>query len=111
MSRSGWATETRSRHERGYGNAWDKLRLVILERDKYLCQCDQCLGGRKRLRPANEVNHIVSKAEASRKGWTQEQIDDPSNLQSVNSECHDRISLEQRGAKPRPHIGLDGWPT
>jgi hypothetical protein len=31
---------TKSRHERGYGAAWAKLRPQIMERDCSLCQCD-----------------------------------------------------------------------
>lgn len=106
---SNWSRESST--ARGYGSAWQRLRKRVLERDSYLCQCDQCQGGRKRLKAASEVNHIVSKAEAKRKGWTQRQIDDPSNLQAVNAECHKRIGLEQRGVKPRQRIGADGWPA
>lgn len=104
-----WSRE--SRQARGYGAAWDKLRLQILERDQHLCRCPECLGGEKRVRAANEVNHVISKAEARRRGWTQEQVDDPSNLQAVNSDCHKRITLEQRGARPKQRIQADGWPA
>lgn len=34
----------KSRHQRGYGTKWDKLRVTILQRDKYLCQI--CLRNR-----------------------------------------------------------------
>lgn len=102
-----WSKE--SSHARGYGAAWRKLRLHILARDCYLCQCDECA---KRQVPlaANEVNHKVPKAEAKRLGWTQDQIDDPSNLEAVNPECHERITREQKGIKPKRRIGPDGWP-
>jgi 5-methylcytosine-specific restriction protein A len=102
---SNWSKK--SRHERGYGAAWDALRITILERDSYLCQCDKCNGARL---PAQEVNHIVSKAAAQRMGWTQQQVDHPSNLQAINKDCHRRVSLEQKGIKPRPRIGVDGYP-
>ncbi len=91
----GWAKEGRgSRHERGLGTVWDKLRLVILRRDNGLCQCDQCKGGEigGKLTPASEVHHIVGRAKARRMGWTQEQIDDPSNLAAINRECHKRAT-------------------
>ena len=104
-----WSKE--SRHARGYGTRWDKLRVLILQRDKGICHCPDCMGGEKRLKPAREVDHIVSKAEAQKLGWTQEQIDDPSNLRAVNRDCHKKISLIQKGAKPRPQIGKDGWPV
>lgn len=102
-----WSKESSS--SRGYGARWQKLRLVILRRDKYLCQCTECA---QRLvpRPASEVNHKVSKAEARRLGWTEEQIDHPSNLEAVNSDCHKRITALQNGYTLRPQIGTDGWP-
>src|SRR3546814_16370347 len=35
----GWtATQRTSRHARGYGSEWDKLRARILDRDRHLCQ-------------------------------------------------------------------------
>lgn len=95
-----WSKE--SRHARGYGTGWDKLRLVILRRDNYLCHCPDCLGGEKRLTPATEVDHITPKA----KGGT----DAEDNLRAVNSECHKRLTALQNGYKPRPQIAADGWP-
>jgi 5-methylcytosine-specific restriction protein A len=87
---------------RGYGSRWQKLRLVILERDKYLCQCPDCLGGDKRLTPATEVDHITPKAHGG--------TDDEGNLRAVNTECHKRLTMLQKGYKPQPKIGSDGWP-
>jgi 5-methylcytosine-specific restriction protein A len=108
MSKSNWSTG--SRHARGYGTAWGKLRLYVLHRDHGLCQCSQCKG--VFLTQATEVNHIVPKAEAQRKGWTQQQMDDPSNLQAVAHECHLRITAEQQGKEHRSkvQIGIDGYP-
>jgi 5-methylcytosine-specific restriction protein A len=91
-----------SRHARGYGAAWDKLRKTILERDNWLCHCPKCKGGDLRIRPATQVDHIVQKAQGG--------TDDPANLRAVNAECHKRITLEQMGRKPRRRIALDGWP-
>jgi len=108
MSRSNWSNE--SRHARGYGTAWDKLRKLVLQRDHGLCQCDQCKGGEIRLTPAGEVHHIISKAIAKRKGWTQAQIDSVDNLQAVAHDCHERINITDKGGKPKPRIGLDGYP-
>lgn len=95
-----WSKE--SRQARGYGAKWDRLRKVILARDNYLCQCPECLGGDKRLTAAGEVDHIVPKA----KGGT----DEESNLRAVNTDCHKRITAQQKGHRPRPQIGADGWP-
>jgi 5-methylcytosine-specific restriction enzyme A len=90
----------KSRHERGYGTAWEKLRKRILARDRHLCQA--CLP--KRVTAANEVDHIVPKA----KGGT----DDESNLRAICTPCHRAKTAADQGKKPRhrPRIGLDGWP-
>ena len=103
LNKSNWSTE--SRHKRGYGAAWDKIRVIVLKRDNGLCQCDECQGGKVRLTLANEVHHIISKA----KGGT----DDLSNLQAINKECHKRETATDQGKtfNPRVTIGADGWPT
>lgn len=102
MRQTNWPTT--SRHERGYGNTWSKVRLLVLRRDRGLCQCDKCRGGELRLMPATEVNHILPKS----KGGT----DDMDNLQAVARECHARITAEQQGKKRRPRTatGVDGYP-
>ena len=96
-----WA-DRGSRHARGYGSAWDKLRLEILRRDCGLCKCQECtrLG---RLRIASEVDHIIPKA----KGGT----DDPDNLCSINRDCHRDKSLRDKGGIPKRRIGIDGYPV
>lgn len=99
------AWSTVSRHKRGYGSAWDKLRKIVMERDQRLCQCDECQGGRLRVVAAQEVDHIIPKA----KGGT----DDLGNLRAVSSDCHKRITAQQNTTKPRINriIGADGWPV
>ncbi len=111
MKRSGWSTE--SRHKRGYGSQWDKIRKVVLARDNGLCQCRECQGGKLRVLVANEVHHVVSKDQAKRQGWTQEQTDALSNLISINSECHKRETAAEQGRqlRIRQEIGVDGWPV
>jgi 5-methylcytosine-specific restriction protein A len=90
---------TTSRHSRGYGTTWDKLRLRILQRDKWLCvQCSKT----GRVSPATSVDHIKPKA----KGGT----DDPSNLQSLCGECRKAKDARDSGRPLRPRIGADGWP-
>lgn len=100
-----------TRQERGYGRAWDITRLRILARDQYLCQCRHCKAeGRTAL--ASEVDHVMSKAECKRRGWTVEQIDADSNLAAINHDCHKRKTIEDQGGtmRERVEIGLDGWP-
>lgn len=88
-----------SRHSRGYGTAWDKLRKEILARDRYLCQ--SCLANGKP-RQANHVDHKTPKA----KGGT----DHPDNLQALCQECHGAKTIAENGGKPKLAIGADGWP-
>jgi len=96
----GWSTE--SRHARGYGSAWDKIRKLALQRDNGMCHCRLCNGVKL---VAHEVHHIKPKA----KGGT----DDLSNLMSINRYCHERETIEEQGGtqKARVAIGLDGYPV
>ena len=83
-----------NRHERGYGNAWDKLRLQILRRDCYLCRCSECqpIGAPFPTRnPAGDGSrdHRIPKARGG--------SDDPSNLAAIGEH------------KPKRETGTDGW--
>jgi len=89
-----------SRHERGYGREWTRLRKLILERDKHLCQ--PCLKT-NRVTAATQVDHITPKA----KGGT----DAESNLQSICTPCHDAKTITDAGGRVKVQIGLDGWPA
>ncbi len=91
----------KSRHERGYGTDWDKLRKTILARDQYICQCEGCKR-LDRLRPATEVDHIVSKAEWRINNGSLEGVDNPKNLQAINNDCHKaKTAQEQKRAYGR----------
>ncbi|MBA1446770.1 MAG: HNH endonuclease [Chromatiales bacterium] len=74
-----------SRHQRGYGTVWDKLRKRILLRDDYLCQVCQRA---RRLSPATAVDHIRAKALGG--------SDDPLNLQSICGLCHSAKTARER---------------
>lgn len=77
---AGWGKNQQlkgNRHQRGYGKGWDRIRLVILKRDKYLCQAHLSKGI---LVAGNNVDHILSKA----LGGT----DIDSNLQVLCIACH-----------------------
>jgi len=93
-----WSRE--SRHARGYGTEWNKLRLRILQRDKHLCK--PCLKA-SALSAATQVDHIISKA----KGGT----DDEDNLQAICKPCHDRKTTIENGGRPKVRIAEDGWPA
>lgn len=108
---SGWQHDRRSRHERGYGTAWDKKRKVILKRDNYLCQCDDCKGGALRVRPASEVDHRIGKAEWQRRFGNLDGCDDDSNLQAIHPACH-AAKTQRESGNPSRTVGCDinGWP-
>lgn len=73
-----------SRQHRGYGAEWQKIRLIVLEEAQWLCQCPRCKGKGKL---ANEVDHIVPKAQGG--------TDALSNLRAVSTECHRWISAQR----------------
>lgn len=99
MSRSTWA-DRGSRQARGYGAAWDRIRLVALQRDNHLCQPCRSKG---RVTLAREVDHI----EPKHKGGT----DDLSNLQSICTDCHrdktSREAAEAQGRTPPKRVEFD----
>jgi 5-methylcytosine-specific restriction enzyme A len=82
-----WADDKQrgNRHQRGYGSAWNKLRLKILDRDNHLCQ--ECLRGNRYV-PGNHVDHKVPKF----KGGT----DDESNLQTLCVKCHKEKTAREK---------------
>lgn len=96
-----WSKE--SSHARGYGAHWQKVRRLVMQRDGGICHCPDCQGGKLRLLPAHDVDHITPKAEGG--------TDDMENLRAVNRECHKRLTIVQRGHTPRQEIGVDGWPV
>lgn len=94
----------KSRHERGYGSNWDKIRKIALKRDQYMCQ--RCLEN-NRYTPLqvklydHAVDHIVPKA----KGGT----DELSNLQSLCEPCHEIKTAEDKFTKTDRMRRTDGW--
>jgi len=73
------AWHSTSRQSRGYGRAWDKMRVRVLRRDCYVCQCSRCKADGV-VRPASEVDHVVPRAKGGG--------DELANLQAINAECH-----------------------
>ena len=86
-----------TRHQRGYGTAWDKLRALILQRDSGLCQVCAASG---RVALAHAVDHIKPKAEGG--------TDDAANLQSICKACHaDKTAAEAKRGIARGWGGLN----
>lgn len=103
-----WGTKTRQ--QRGYDAAWEKVRKVVIARDQGLCQ--MCLE-EGRVTMGRDVDHKVSKAEAARRGWTRAQTDHPDQLWLLCVPCHKSKTEQEQGKTkhaPRPRIGLDGYP-
>ena len=96
-TKPGWKHKL-SRHERGYGAVWDKLRKEVMQRDNGLCQ--PCLRN-GRVTPAHAVDHIVQKAAGG--------TDDLTNLQSICRACHLDKTMTDNGRRKRVTIGPDGW--
>lgn len=92
-----WSTA--SRHKRGYGSAWDRIRATVLS-DEPLCRPCRQVG---RITAATEVDHVVPKAKGGG--------DEAGNLQPICKACHADKTIRDRGQVPRPEIGLDGWPV
>jgi len=84
---SGWAVYQAglSRHQRGYGSEWDKLRRVILVRDNYLCQSCIRTGVYTQ---ATTVDHIKAKTHGG--------TDDHANLESLCGPCHATKTARER---------------
>jgi 5-methylcytosine-specific restriction protein A len=89
-----------SKQSRGYGQDWLKARLLVLQRDCYLCQCPRCKG--IRITPAQEVDHIVPLAQ----GGERLALD---NLRAISRECHRRVTAEQRGYTLKPRYNRHGY--
>jgi len=85
LSLSGKWSERGSRHVRGYGTAWDKLRARILA-DEPLCRACRARG---RVTEAKHLDHITPKAQGG--------TDDESNLQPLCPDCHAEKSNRDRG--------------
>lgn len=103
MSGGGWKHDRRSRHARGYGKEWQRLRAAALARDHHLCQ--PCLRG-GRITPAREVDHIIPKSQGG--------ADDLDAIQSICTACHaaktTREGHDARGHKAVRIVGPDGYP-
>ena len=70
---------------RGYDRQWRNRRLVVLQRDKYLCQpCRRA----DRVRPAQEVDHVIPRSAGG--------TDDLDNLQAICRECHAAKTARER---------------
>ena len=82
---SQWQKRKGTDTQRGYGWMWRKLRKQILRRDSYLCQECQKKGV---VKAGNVVDHIKPKAQGG--------SDDPANLQTLCTQCHNHKTATER---------------
>lgn len=72
--------------------AWQKVRIIILQRDNYLCQ--ECLKNNK-LTVANTVHHIEPLLDNWDKGLDEE------NLEAICESCHNKEHPEKGSGKSK----------
>jgi len=94
---------------RGYGPAWRKLRVRILKRDGFVCQCSDCKSAFL-VTEATEVDHVLSKAKWLKRFGNLVGVDDPTNLQAINRDCHKRKTAIEMGLRLKGGCDVTGWP-
>jgi 5-methylcytosine-specific restriction protein A len=96
----GWLeTRTTSRHQRGYGAAWDRLRLVIMRRDAGLCQSCKRAG---RMALGKICDHIVGKADWMAAHGNLDGCDAETNLEIICADCNrSKVAQESANARAR----------
>ena len=78
------SSEGKTSSQRGYGYKWQKLRTLVLKRDKHLCI--ECLK-QGIYTKAQHVDHILNKAQCG--------DDNLNNLQSLCYNCHKIKTAEE----------------
>lgn len=91
----------RAKSKRITGSRLQKIRASHFARNPL---CVDCLRRTPpRIRLATQLDHVV----ALTNGGT----DTEDNRQGLCEECHDEKTRRDLGHKPKPKIGLDGWPV
>ena len=80
-----WSKEQGTTKQRGYGKRWERIRRVVLRRDKHLCQ--ECLRNGI-FKAGNQCDHIKPKSEGG--------TDELDNLQILCENCHKQKTLLER---------------
>ncbi|WP_081845511.1 HNH endonuclease signature motif containing protein [Erythrobacter litoralis] len=100
MTKRPWDHGGRTRQQRGYGAAHDRMRRHLMET---VVLCEHCLA-KGRTTVGTHADHIIPLA----KGGTS----DRDNYQLLCRPCHGLKSLKDRGGTARPKLkfAADGWP-
>lgn len=90
----------RAEYDRWYKTArWQRLRAEQLRREPV---CAMCL---PRCVPASICDHVEPHRGDHDKFWS-------GPFQSLCKPCHDSVKQRiEKGGKPKPTIGVDGWPA
>lgn len=73
------------------GRPWRRIRARILERDHYLCQCEDCKANHL-VTLADEVDHIIPTSQGG--------TDEDWNLRAINAEHHKlKTARESQGGR------------
>lgn len=94
---------SKGRTSLGQDSEWKRVRKRVLQRDNYLCiPCSR--KSHPRVTAAQEVDHIIPRSKGGK-------VHDESNCESTCRACHLEKSIREQGGRPRPRIGLDGYPV
>jgi len=99
---SGWHEygKGKTRHERGYGKAYQRVRRLVIERDQGLCQQCKRMG---KLTPGAEVDHIKPLAHGGDHS--------SDNLEYLCRACHAFKTAREHSGRALPGCDIDGLPT
>lgn len=90
---------TLQRQTRTRGDTWTRIRRAVLSESPLCARCLQA----GRYTPATEVDHVLPLAHGG--------TDDRHNLQGLCADCHRIKSAREAGKRPKPTVGVDGWPV
>ena len=80
------------------GDRLQRMRKAHFQAQPLCVRCQE----QGRIRAATELDHIIALVNGG--------TNDPENFQGLCSDCHEQKTRIDLGWKPRPKIGLDGWP-
>lgn len=100
MRRPPWSHDGRTTTERGYGWQHQKMRAHL---KRTVVLCEQC---QAKTPPRVTIGCVADHKVSLAKGGT----GDRSNYQWLCQNCADEKDANDRGAKLKPRINLDGWP-